>query len=280
MEKKLETLLEIEEEISLYFKKMVLYIQFGKFEEVGDYVEELYHALELENQELNLKSFRDSELSLMYSYLEQKDFNELFFESDFSSQVRLSYQIQKEQLIRLQKKSLRRNLLHSEKNAYYKALFPFRLVESYMKCNKMQNINILTIDYIHTFYRLWYSTPGLEIPSDEVVTLSFWTNEKNTKEEEYRFVERNFLITFFELFVPCLEEIPMESLQIDFTEVFYKTYIQLFLEYYSIEETKGFFVSLLQSKEKKEYLLKLVNSFSKPQFRLVRGNRNDYNKED
>ena len=86
----------------------------------------------------------------------------------------------------------KRDLLNSEKNIYYKSLFHFRLVESYMKCNLRKTKKVLTIYYIQTFYHIWFSTPGLEILGDAIVPLKDWMSRKNTKKEKYRFVERAF----------------------------------------------------------------------------------------
>lgn len=279
MEKKINRLLNIEEVLIPYFGKMVLYIQLGKLEDSKQFVSTLYEEIELETSQLNLKSLCNKELSQLLSSFELLDFYEIYFQNDFSPEVRLSYQIVKEKMLRLREKSLKRNLLNSEKDFYYKALYHFRLVESYMMCNQKYNSNILTIDYIQAFYYIWYSTPGLEIPSDVRITLKDWVTSKNL-EEEYKYVEKTFLHHFLKLFLPCIETISLEALKVDYVEMFFKTYISLYLNYYSFREVEEFIRSLLQNEEKINYMLRLVKSFSKSHLSLVRGNLKDYNKID
>ncbi len=62
--------------------------------------------------------------------------------------------------------------------------------------------------------------------------------------------------------------------------MFFKTYISLYLNYYSFREVEEFIRSLLQNEEKINYMLRLVKSFSKSHLSLVRGNLKDYNKID
>jgi len=113
-----------------------------------------------------LNEFTNLELNQLLHTFDVKDFDELYYLSEFDSKVRLAFQVEREFLHRLKKKSVHKNLPVEEKATYYKMLYHFRLVESFFQSHYVTPVERYSLDYLHIFYSLWYSSPGLEVPTD------------------------------------------------------------------------------------------------------------------
>lgn len=255
----MEKLLLIEEELIPNFKRMLYLLQ----NEASDHIylkqhDQIYIALEKEQEKLNLKDYSDFDLEEFLKQNPSNDFTELYYNPEFSPLTRLTYQVEKEKLCRLKKKSEKRRLTDIEKSDYYKIIYHFRTVERYLYCHEAKDdVKFYSSFYLQVFYSLWYHTPGLEVPTDVKFTLPYWVTGKNVSLEEYEMMEQIFLEKFFEFFLPEIDEIPVPSFQFDYNLLFFETFLNLGLEHWEKKDLRKV-IDISVEKENKQALLQLL----------------------
>lgn len=255
----MEKLLSIEKELIPNFKRMLYLLQ----NEVSDHIyfkqhDQIFMALEKEQEKLNFKDYSDFDLEEFLKQNPSNDFTELYYNPEFSALKRLTYQVEKEKLWRLKKKSEKRRLTDIEKSDYYKILYHFRTVERYFHCHEVKDdVKSYTSFYLQVFYSLWYHTPGLEVPTDVKFTFPYWVTGKNISLEEYEMVEQIFLEKFFEFFLPEIEEIPVSSFQFDYNLLFFETFLNLGLEHWKKKDLRKA-IDISVENENKQALLQLL----------------------
>lgn len=254
-------LLEVESKLVSSFQKHIRMILLGKGE---DSIYSLYERIEKENDRIALSSYKNFELSFFHDSLRDLDFTEIYFlEDPYPCDVRLFYHVQNERMKRMREKSFKRNFLEMEKKEYYMHFYHLRIVESFMKCASAFLGDSVSQDFLEVFYRIWYCTPGIEVPTDVRVSLPCWMVGKGVSLLEYQQFECHLLKEFWNYFLVEFHKHPLEQLSLDVFRFFFLTFCNLSLEYFSVFDFKVFLQQFDLPSKHLEYLFELLQKFGK-----------------